>query len=158
MDDLYIDPLTGDLAIDRLNLSIVKGADRVRQQLSIKLGLWVGEWFLDTEFGTPYLESILGKQVSLTGGISALKKSIMEVRDVDKIDSFEYVFDRPTRKLTNDFNCSTKFGIVNFNGRPSGYSPSGVAIIDSGVSLAQFVEIEDIFDVLMNVTIPGHEY
>lgn len=158
MDDLYIDPLTGDLAIDRLNLSIVKGADRIRQQLQIKLGLWVGEWFLDTEFGTPYLESILGKQVSLIGGISALKKSILEVRDVDKIDSFEYAFDRPTRKLTNDFNCSTRYGIVNFNGRPSGYSPAANAIDGSGLTFSQFIESEDIFNTLINETIPSHGY
>lgn len=158
MDDLYIDPITGDLAIDELNLSIVKGADRVRQQLAIKLGLWSSEWFLDTEFGTPYLESILGKQVSINGGITALKKSILEVRDVDKIDSFQYIFDRPTRKLTSDFDCSTKFGIVNFNGRPSGYSPSESAITNAGISLAQFVISEDELDELINITIPGHQY
>lgn len=158
MDDLYIDPITGDLAIDELNLSIVNGADRVRQQLGIKLGLWTEEWFLDTEFGTPYLESILGKQLSVNGGVAALKKSIMEVNDVDKIDSFSYIFDRPTRKLTSNFDCSTKFGIVNFNGRPSGYSPSESAITNSGVSIAQFVIVEDELDTLINVTIPGHEY
>ncbi len=158
MDDLYIDPLTGDLAIDNLNLSIVKGADRVRQQLAVKLGLWVGEWFLDTEFGTPYLESILGKQVSLNGGISALKKSILEVRDVDKIDSFEYTFDRQARKITNDFNCSTKYGIVNFNGRPSGYSPAENAINESGLTFSQFIESEDLLNTLINVTIPNHGY
>jgi len=111
-NDLLLDVSTNDLAIDGLNLTVVQGADAVRQQLFLKLCLWTGEWFLDTEFGTPYIDTILGKQVTLSGAIAAIKKSILEVTDVDKITSFEYSFDRQTRKLTVIFTCSTPFGLI----------------------------------------------
>lgn len=111
-NDLYLDPITHDLAITNLDLSIVKGADRVRQQLLVKLKLWVNEWFLDTEFGTPYLESILGKRISLAGANAALKQAIMEVNDVDAITEFRTTFSRQERTLKVDFVCSTPFGLI----------------------------------------------
>lgn len=111
-NDIALDPLTGDLDIKNLDLYVIQGAERVRQQLTVKLNLWTEEWFLDTEFGTPYLERILGKQISLAGAVAALKRSIMEVGDVKKITSFNTQFDRKTRQLKVVFECSTQFGII----------------------------------------------
>lgn len=101
-----------DLDTSTLNLRLVDGADRVRQQLLIKLKLWVGEWFLDLEFGTPYLQQILGKQLTLSGALTALRKSILEVEGVRQIQSFEYTFSNSTRKLTVNFTVDTPYGIV----------------------------------------------
>ena len=84
----------------------------MRQQLLIKLKLWRGEWFLDTEFGTPYLQSILGKQLTLSGALAALKQSILEVSGVQRIVAFTYTFSNSTRKLTVTFTAETPFGIV----------------------------------------------
>jgi len=115
LNDIGIDVITGDLEIVGLDLYVIKGADRVRQNLQIKLKLWVGEYFLDTEFGTPYLESILGKQISLSGAVAALKRSIMEVNDVKTITSFNYSFDRAARALTVDFEVSTDYGLIRMS-------------------------------------------
>lgn len=115
MNDLYLDPLTNDLAVIGIDLHVVTGAERVKQQLLVKLRLWVGEWFLDTEFGTPYIERILGKQITLGGAIAALKESILEVSDVQAITSFNYNFDRQQRKLPIDFEANTPFGLVKVN-------------------------------------------
>ncbi len=112
MNDLALDTVTHDLLITGLDLSVIKGADRVRQNVLIKLKLWAGEWFLDTEFGTPYIEQVLGKQISLAGAVAALKKSILEVNDVDRITSFKYSFDRVARSLSVDFECATKYGLI----------------------------------------------
>ena len=112
MNDLELDPITNDLLITGLDLSVIKGADRVRQNVLVKLKLWAGEWFLDTEFGTPYIEQVLGKQISLAGAVAALKKSILEVNDVDRITSFKYSFDRVARSLSVDFECATKYGLI----------------------------------------------
>jgi len=115
MNDLALDPITNDLAISGLDLYVIKGADRVRQQLLIKLKLWSGEWFLDTEFGTPYIDEILGKRVSLNGAVAAIKRSILEVADVESIESFKYQFDRRTRSLKVDFECKTPYGLIRVN-------------------------------------------
>lgn len=158
MNDLYLDPLTGDIAIDGLNASIVMGAERVRQNLYVKLKLFTGEWFLDTEFGTPYLDSILGKQITLNGAVAALKTSILEVSDVDSITRFEYTFNRQERNLDVDFDCHTPFGIVNFNNRPIGYSPVGSALEEAGLTIEQFLESDDLFDIIINQIVPSHNY
>lgn len=112
MNDLALDPLTNDLEVDNVDLFVIKGADRVRQQLVVKLRLWTNEWFLDTEFGTPYLERILGKQITLGGAVAAIKESILEVADVQQITRFDFNFDRRERRLVVDFDASTPFGLI----------------------------------------------
>lgn len=111
MNDLMLGD-DGDLLVSGLDLSIIRGADAVRQNIQIKLKLWVSEWFLDTEFGTPYLESILGKQISLNAAVAALKQSILEVSDVNAITDFSYSFVRQTRSLAVNFTASTPFGLI----------------------------------------------
>lgn len=101
-----------DLDTSAADLPLVAGAEQVRQQLLIKLKLWTGEWFLDTEFGTPYLQQILGKQLTLSGAIVALRKSIMEVEGVRRIIAFAYRFDNATRELTVVFSADTPYGII----------------------------------------------
>lgn len=112
MNDLMLDAVTHDLSIVGLDLAIVRGADRIRQNVLIKLRLWQGEYFLDTEFGTPYIDQILGKQISLGGAVAALKKSILEVNDVNAITKFNYEFNRSARSLSVDFICSTPYGLI----------------------------------------------
>lgn len=101
-----------DIYLEGIDLVLVSEAEQVRQQLLIKLKLWMGEWFLDTSFGTPYLQSILGKQLTLSGAIAALRKSILEVESVTGIIDFTYDFNNSTRLLKVTFSASTPFGIV----------------------------------------------
>lgn len=107
--------LNHDLDTSSLDLKLVDKAEQVRQQLLIKLKLWRGEWFLDTEFGTPYLQQILGKQLTLSGAIAALRKSILEVGGVRRIIDFSYKFNSSTRKLEVEFTADTPYGIVEVN-------------------------------------------
>jgi hypothetical protein len=104
----------GDLAIVNNDLTMVDGAQRVRQHLQIKLRLWAGEWFLNTEFGTPYIADILGKQISLGASVAALKKSILEVDGVQTITRFDYQFNRSARSLSVDFEVKTPYGLVTY--------------------------------------------
>lgn len=157
MNDLQLDTLTGDLLVEDLSVFIVKGADRVRQNLDVKLNLWSGEWFLDTEFGTPYLDGVLGKQISLNGATAALKKSILEVADVDRITRFSPRFDRVARRLNVDFECYTPFGLVR-GPQPRTLSPVAAALESEGVTVAQFVNLDDRFNTLINLTIPSRNY
>ncbi len=101
-----------DLDVSTGDLVLIDGAESVRQQLLFKLKLWRGEWFLDTDFGTPYLQEILGKGLTLSGALAALRKSILEVLDVSKINSLTYKFNSTNRTLNVDFSCSTTFGLI----------------------------------------------
>jgi hypothetical protein len=102
----------GDLDVSAGDLSLVDGAARVRQQIQIKLKLWRGEWFLDTEFGTPYLPTILGKQLTLSGALAAIRKSIMEVDGVSAIDAFDYQYSASARSLAVQFTARTPYGLI----------------------------------------------
>ena len=79
---------------------LVEGAEQVRQQLLIKLKLWRGEWFLDTEFGTPYLQQILGKQLTMSGAIVALRfrleriSQLARMREVPKTTCIMFRLER----------------------------------------------------------------
>ena len=101
-----------DIDTQALDMRLVNGGERVKQQLTIKLKLWQGEWFLDTEFGTPYLQEILGKQLTLSGAIAAIRKSIMEVEGVLQITSFNYTFINSERRLSLSFEARTPYGLV----------------------------------------------
>lgn len=95
-------------------LQFVDGAERVRQQIEFRLNLWRGEWFLDSEFGTPYLQDVLGKQVTLNGALSAIRAEILAVDGVTGIVEFSYKFDRENRKLSIDFTANTDYGLVQY--------------------------------------------
>jgi hypothetical protein len=104
----------GDLDLLSSDLLWVDGAQRVKQQLEIKLKLWQGEWFLNTDFGTPYLNHILGKQISLNGALAALKASIYEVDGISDIESFTHEYDRQNRGLNLHFTAITPYGLVEY--------------------------------------------
>jgi hypothetical protein len=114
MIDIALDPITNDLCIKNNDLCIVEGAERVRQQLFIKLRLWTKTWFLDPEFGTPYMDNVLGKQIGVNTAIAMIKKSILEVEGVQSITRFDYVFDRALRTLKIDFDVYSRYGIITY--------------------------------------------
>lgn len=111
MLDIALDS-SHDLLIENLDLTLVDGAEQVRQQVLIKLKLWTGEWFLDTEFGTPYLESVLGKQLTLSGALAAIRKSILEVQGVRQLQEFRYNYNRAERRLYLEFTADTPYGLI----------------------------------------------
>jgi hypothetical protein len=111
MSDLALDT-NHDLLIQGFDLVLLDGADAVRQQLLIKLKLWRGEWFLDTDFGTPYLQSILGKQLTLSGAVAAIRQSILEVDGVNGIDNFNYNYSAQQRTMSVNFTAQTSFGVI----------------------------------------------
>lgn len=92
----------------------VDGAERVRQQLDFRLNLWRGEWFLDSEFGTPYVQQILGKPESVNAALNAIKTQILDVDGVNAISSFTYQFDKPSRALNIQFTAVTEYGLVQY--------------------------------------------
>lgn len=96
------------------DIEYVMGAERVRQQIEFRLSLWQGTWFLDASFGTPYLQRILGKILSLDSVIAEFRAQIMGVEGVQSITRLDYSFDRKRRELNIDLECATDYGIVTY--------------------------------------------
>lgn len=154
MHDLYLNPLTHDLDVGSLDLQIVSGADSVLQNIRIKLKLWRGEWFMDTEAGTPYLEDVLGKRISLAGALASIRASVLEVDGVQTITSFNYTFNRKTRKLDYEFEVQTPYGNLNLLNVRKLTADERAAIENS----SNFQFYEDELNALVNITIPSHGY
>lgn len=109
MKDFYLSD--GDLDTRTGDLRLVDGIDRVRQQLEIKLGLWREEWFLDLNFGTPYLQRVLIPSVSLTPARDALRVAAMEVADVEDV-RLSLTLNKQHRKLDVRMVVKSTFGQI----------------------------------------------
>lgn len=77
---------------------LVDGAQRVAQQIKVTLLTWLGEWFLDTTFGVPYLERIMVKSPSRAQIESVIRSKVKNVPGVTAVPVIQIEIDAPTRK------------------------------------------------------------
>ena len=80
----------------------------VAQAVHTRLLLWTGEWFLDTQEGTPYMERILGVG---TQGIrdSVIRSRILGTEGVEEIT--EYASSEINRTLQVACTVKTIYGV-----------------------------------------------
>lgn len=83
--------------------------EAVAQSIRTRLGLWKGEWFLDTTEGTPYFQSILGAN-TLSTRDDAIRNRITETPGVYSLDEYSSSFDPDSRKFTVTATVTTKYG------------------------------------------------
>jgi len=115
MKDLALDPDTKDLIITGLDLATVEGSDYVRQSLSIRLGFFQGEWFLDTTAGTPYYQDIFLKNPDLPNIENIFKARIIETNFVNELTEFDLQLDSAKREASLFAKVNTDFGLVEFS-------------------------------------------
>ena len=89
-----------------------EGADRVAQQIKINLLSFLGEWFLDTGYGVPYLQDIMIKNPKMSSVESILRSHINSIPDVKRIDSLILEWDRKARTLGVTFSVDTELGPI----------------------------------------------
>lgn len=90
----------GDLALDAQGrASFVSGAERVAQQIRLHLRTFLGEWFLDTTFGTPWFEQIYGRGRDLDAVRAALRAEIASVPDVVSVGTINLKLEAQARRL-----------------------------------------------------------
>lgn len=83
--------------------------EAVGQAVLTRLRLWSGEWFLDTQEGTPYKERVLGVRKKTTAG-PALRKRIAQTQGLQSLDSFSAIYDGEDRSLAVDAEITTVYG------------------------------------------------
>ena len=64
----------------------------VRQRLLILLLTFRSEWFLDTEYGIPYFQDILGRKTSKSAVDLIFQKAILAENGVKELTFFESTF------------------------------------------------------------------
>lgn len=97
------------------DLVLIDGAQRIRQQIKVTLLTFLGEWFLDTDFGVPYLESVLVKAPPRAQLEAIFRARISDVPGVLGVRRLELRIDRPARILQIDFEVDSDEGVVSGN-------------------------------------------
>lgn len=92
-------------------LTLAEGADAVAQRLRGRLGLWAGEWFLDTAIGLPF-RRMLGVKNARTFTETTLRRALATCPGVAALESFAFAFDPATRAASVAFRARTTDGAV----------------------------------------------
>lgn len=83
--------------------------EAVAQAVLTRLRLWTGEWFLDTQEGTPYREQVLGVRKRESAG-PAIRKRIAQTQGVLSVDSFSAEYDGDSRHIAVSAEITTIYG------------------------------------------------
>lgn len=87
--DILLDEETHDCVFINGQTPVTQGVrDSLKQRLKIKLMTFLGEWFLDTTYGIPYFQQLMGKNRRLSTVDAAFRKAILEDPDVREITDF----------------------------------------------------------------------
>lgn len=107
----------GDLTLASGDFVFVDESYRVAQAIETTLRTLQGEWFLNTAFGVPYFQSILGqKMISIDIYDALIRAAVVGVDDVNRILEFSSSFDHAQRVYSVTFKADTIFGPVDFEG------------------------------------------
>ena len=82
----------------------------VAQRLFIMLRTFMGEWFLNTQHGIPWLQNILGKKITKSGVDNILQDKILSETGVSRISEWESNLDSQSRLYT------VRFKVIATNG------------------------------------------
>lgn len=83
--------------------------EAVGQACMTRLLLWLGEWFLNTDDGTPYLIGILGKHSKNTAD-ATIQDRILNTQGMVNIPQYESEINPDTRELTASATINTIYG------------------------------------------------
>ena len=79
----------------------------VAQCVRTRLALWRGQWFIDIDEGTPWLQQIMGHRMVVE---TILRERILSTPGVLAVPSFETIFDPDARTVTVTAVITTAFG------------------------------------------------
>lgn len=112
MVDIALHANDHDIIIKDGDFLIIDNAERVAQQIKVRILTFLGEWFLDNTHGIPYLEYILVKQPNPALIKQILSEQISAVNDVKSLTSIELDYDVKNRTLIVNYEVTTDFGLI----------------------------------------------
>lgn len=88
---------------------LINSPECVAQAVRTRFLLWYGQWFLDTTKGTPWIQSILGKQRPEVYNL-AIRQRILETQGVNSIQSFDTTLNISSRRVVFTATIDTIYG------------------------------------------------
>lgn len=80
-----------DTYLDKNQIARVSGNDQIAQRIKTLLQTFMGEFFLDQNFGIPWVQTIFQKPANQAVFDSIIKRAILSVQGVKLIASFDSV-------------------------------------------------------------------
>jgi hypothetical protein len=99
MADFALDA-SGDVDVSTNTFVLITGIDAIRQELQIRYRMFLAEWFLNREEGTPYFENIIKKNPNDAQVRAVLIDVALTTPGVEEVRSYEATLDAPSRVLT----------------------------------------------------------
>jgi hypothetical protein len=88
------------------------GVEAVKQGIRIRIQTFLGEWFLDLDFGIPWFEKILGQKFNEAEIRNAFRALILETPGVLELISLTATYTSATRTVAIDWVVRTADGVV----------------------------------------------
>lgn len=83
--------------------------EAVGQAVKTRLQLWLGEWFLNTQEGTPYMLGILGKHSKEVADVT-IQDRVEGTQGMVNISQYESEINPDTRAMTVNLEINTIYG------------------------------------------------
>lgn len=100
----------GDYSFGNGQLDFLRDTpETVGQAVETRLRLWLGEWYLNIESGTPFMQGILGKKSQTQANIT-IQDRVLNTQGVTNIQNFESVLNANARSLAVRFDIDTIYG------------------------------------------------
>lgn len=104
----------GDIVIDPFDLQLnTQGLEAVGQRIDITMKTFKGEYFLNTDFGAPWYQTVLKKGVSKNLIDTQLRSVITSVEGVLQLLEYNSVIDSGLRCLSITFKARVDEGVVD---------------------------------------------
>lgn len=88
---------------------LINSPEAVALAVKTRFELWLGQWFLDTATGTPWIQSVLGKQRQDAYNL-AIRQRILETQGVSSISEFNTTVNSTTRRVSFTATIETIYG------------------------------------------------
>jgi hypothetical protein len=107
-----MDPVTGDMMFGKNLDNFARNAQACAQNVTTKLRFFMGEWFLDQTYGTPWFQDIFKKPVNQPLSEADIKAVIYSETGVNQILSFSFELDHASRQATIRVDLDTIYGTI----------------------------------------------
>ena len=94
-------------------LFLVEGQDLIAQKIKVALKTFLGEWFLNKNYGVPYFEEILKANPKASAIEAIFRSTITGVEGVSRVSSLRLEFVREQRLLNVSFEVHTDYGPIS---------------------------------------------
>ena len=102
----------GDMAFGQGLANFARDSEACAFNVRSRLLTIIGEWFLDTGAGVPYIDGVFARPVTLPLAEATIKRTILQTLDVATLNEFTMALDHNSRQLAVNCSLTTIYGDV----------------------------------------------